>query len=270
MVGACGGGGSAGIPDAAPDAPLAVDARPPDAAPLPDATPPIDSAPRPDARPADLSCADQDGGTVPATITIMGRLRQGLLNPSNSAEVSIDFFPPDEMPPAIASTKTGSDGRFTLQLVTELKPVDGVGRFTKNGFINEWFYPGQPLARSYAGLEGLMGRTSDLDNPLIGLVFGTSFDATKGLAAILVLDCNNTPIEGATITLDPPAEKMIYADSTALPSPLLTETSRAGAVYGWNMPVGSITITGQVGGKPLHGHVFKTHMGEISLTLLTP
>lgn len=268
---ACGGSDDAvTTPDAAlPDAPIVFDARPADAPPAPDAAP--DAPPAPDARPGNLSCADRDGGVAtPDMITITGRVRQGLINATNAANVKIELLPASEQPPALVTTTTGADGRFTLTIPTGGQPVDGVGRFTKDGFINEWFYPGEPLARSYSGLEGLMGRTSDLDNPLIGLVFGTSYDAQKGLVAVLVLDCDNTPIEGATVTLDPPGEKVLYADGSGFPSPLQLQTSRAGAVFGWNMPVGTIQISGSVGGRALKAHSFKTHQGEISLTLLTP
>lgn len=224
----------------------------------------------PDARLADLSCIGREPGTPPPTITLSGRIREDPFNMRPSRDVLVEIFPKNEMPPAIASTTTDASGLFSLMLTTGGQPLDVVARFTKTGMIPEWFYPAEPIDRSYSGVEGLIGSTDAFSNPLLALVFGTSYDPSRGLIALLVLDCDNRAIEGATVSLDPAPQQLRYAAANGIPNATQTETSTSGAVLGWNAPLGSTRVSGMVAGTPLKSHTITSHAGAISLTILHP
>jgi hypothetical protein len=105
LLGACGSATATGPADA----------------PLPDATPAApraDARPAPDARPLNASCVGVDAGTVPASITLAGRLRQGLTGNTAAANVTVTVLPGSAGGRALrAHTFRTHAGQITLTLI---------------------------------------------------------------------------------------------------------------------------------------------------------
>jgi hypothetical protein len=231
----------------------------------------VDADPTPDALPINRGCFD--AGTIAGSIMIRGRVVQGIgRNPSPGTTVQL--FMTNESTSLAPATITDDGGLYSISVPTSNAPVNGVGKFNKGTNLIEWFYPSEPLDRTFDTADGWILSASDVS--LVGLVIGESFmSADHAIVGVLVVDCAFQPIQGAKVVITPTPRKLAYVDAGNTPrtEPDMTSTGPNGIALGWNVPVmgvGAGTVSGTYDNRPLKAHTLRVHNGEISLTILHP
>jgi len=258
---ACSSGGG----DDHADAATADAAGFPDAAAQPDATIPPDAAP-PDANPANLSCL---GAALPDTaddpVTISGDVFDpgvpGFIDPAELAGILIDSYKyGDELTP-IDSDVSAGDGTWSLTATTNALPLDAYIRARQDavdpGQITTYVYPAVPTVTSATGIRIPMIAESTL--ALLANFTGLSQDDTKGLATVIVVDCDGNPVQGAVVTSTPAAGQLAYLDSSGLPSTSAGGTDASGLAFLLDLPISAGTSVEVEVGAALGSDVFRAH-----------
>lgn len=260
---ACGdddGGGAidASIDASPPDAPPPADAMPPDA--RPDAMPPIDAAPPP---PPDTTCAgDPPPMTATDPVTVSGVVNDpnptggGPGGPVADVNIAAHLISDDSI---VASTASAApDGAYTLTAVTGGVPINGYIRMDKEPamgtatYVPSTFYPADPLAADVMGLQIPLFDYQLLT--LLTFIGVPAQDMNKGIVGVIVLDCANNPVEGATVNLSPMSGQVVYAGADDAPDPSLTATSSAGFALIVNVDPGTVAVNADWGGTPFEAH----------------
>lgn len=268
-AGACGGddsgGGnadaSANNADAAggsPDAPINYDARP-----IPDAAPPIDAIP------ANLSCL---GGslptTAPATLTLSGNTQTvslSGLSPVAGATVTAKQVSDD----STVGTPDTSDnsGAFSISAPTGGVPLDAYLEITHGSYWDTLVYPPVPVSQDFTGVAALL--VNDGQVSLIQSLYGVSHDG-NGIVGVIVLDCDNNPIQGATVSTNPAGGDVLYNGPDGLPDSNATSTGADGVAQIYSVPTGTVTVNATARGMTLRARDVKTASSQLSSTAIGP
>ncbi len=242
----CGGGGSsadAGGADARIDSAPAIDAVLPDG-PLPDA-PPISRA-----CPADPTVIPA-GTTV---ITLSGTVSDVSDDPIATATIDVFAIGSPDVP--LATTISGVDGAYTVAVpvVAGAPALAAYARVRHADFVTNFIYPPDPIADDLA-FDPILFDANSLDL-LYGVLAGSERMADRSTFATVLLDCEFTPINGATLTVTPAAEDVIYLDvSGGLPVPENDgNTGASGVALAINVPLGMVAVGGAYAGVPLESH----------------
>lgn len=239
---ACGGGGSD-----KPDAPLihvdaAIDAIP-------------DSPPPPDAPSYDFSCLNNTPPTnIATTVAVSGTAQEVVIvNMAPSIQpnggVAIKACKGNCAGPNDLGTTTSTQGTgaySTAALTTGGTALDGYLDATKTGDRRTLVYPPSPLAQSQSNVPVLQfnnGAFAALNS------FINQTD-TKGLVAIVVTDCMNMPIMGATVS----AKQNGTAVGDAPFDLGAVAAQAAGSYLIANVPVGATEVGATYMGKTLRAH----------------
>ena len=257
--------------DAAPDAPKPIDAPP-------DAPPAV----------ADLSCLTTPLPTTTsnATITLSGTAKavsqtgqsnvmDATITAKNAANVTITT--------ANNPQTTPTAGTFSFSITTNGAPVDGHLVASKTGLRDTLVYPPNPLVADQAGALTLMldgGTYSQLS----GLLGGAATEgATEGGLLVVVLDCMQNPVEGATVTVKQgsnPVGSIRYARPfMGLPAPNSTaaSTDKSGTVWVFDIngktgqELGAATtIVATQGATSFRPHVVGIYPTSLTTTIAVP
>jgi hypothetical protein len=131
--------------------------------------------------------------------------------------------------------------------------------------MDTYAYPARPLA------------ANDTTNVLVitpnefGLLSGAAnapHTAGDGSIAIVVRDCNGTPLAGATVASSPPG--LIRYNAVGGPSSTAMSTYTDGIAYIFNVAAGNVTIMGTASGHALRQHVVNARADVITLTEIQP
>lgn len=241
-----------------------------DAAP-PDAMIPVDAA-IPDARIANLDCnGDALVDTAADPVNVTGSAQTINLNgasPVEGATVEVRAFAdPDGTPLGTATSEANGD--YAIQLVTGAAPIDGFLHATADGLLPTEIWPPSPLVEDAAPpalmfdmmtlglLAQFTGQSQDLDN--------------NGIAVVLLVDCDQTPIEGAVLV--PPADVggVVYAGPDGLPDTSRDTTSTAGAVFVFDVPPGDdVVFDAEVMGMSLRDNHVRIVAGTVTALAIEP
>lgn len=173
------------IPDAAVDARIWEDAPPPS---------------------YDLSCLNGTGPTTaPATVSIAGTTSSlsmggGMALPNIPVNVYASAMPAT----SIGSATSDTAGAFTINNIpTGTMPLDGFLKAsdpaTTPTLRTSYLYPPSKVAMDLAGVPVTM--VSQQTFGLIEMVGGTQDDTMNGAFVIAVVDCTNTPIKEADVSV---------------------------------------------------------------------
>lgn len=283
VLAGCGGDDDGASADASADANL-----------QPDGAPRYDASGALDATPADLTCLDDE---LPATaddpLTVSGSVftLDGTMQ-ANLADVLVEAHligaDPDSAPLA-ADSPTGSDGAYTLEAESGGAPLEAFLYAVKlvnppsdtdpdTNYLRTRLYPPIPVAENQIDVPIPVLSRDTLDLLLL-FTGGADQDPEKGIIVALVVDCAGEPAAGATVTTDPAAGNVLYANEMGLPSVNRTTTSSQGLVFLLNVPAGDVSIGAEVGGETLREHVVTVvggdaedtaYSGEITATAITP
>ena len=203
--------------------------------------------------------------TAPDTITVAGVSQTvGLGGSTPEPSVNVEVLDPDGV--QIATTVTGADGAYSTPISTSGVPVDGYIHGTKAGFIDTYVYPPAPLA-------------ADIDNGTVLIITSSTFalvqsfesvtqDAGNGFIGVVVSDCDNKPVAGATVTTDPPG--VVRYNVAGIPNNTATTTDVDGVAYVFNVPAGDVTVDADAGGQSLREHVINARADVVSTTVVAP
>lgn len=245
-----------------PDAPKAIDA----------AVDAIPDSPPADASIYDFSCLGNSAPTtIAATVTISGTAREVIvqgMTPSVVANgnVSIkackgDCLNANDLGTTTSSNTAGMVGTYsTAALTTGGTALDGYLDATKTGDRRTLVYPPSPLAQSQSNVPILQFSNGAM---LALQALGISQNAQKGMLGIVVADCANTPIEGATVTVTP-------AGDNPLDLGALAQGMAPGTWLITNVPAGNVTVTAKYGTTDLRSHVVSSVAGATTTTGVRP
>jgi hypothetical protein len=201
--------------------------------------------------------------TAPAGIAVTGQIRTFSQSPISGATVSA--FRNSDTTAALATATSNTPGNYTLQLTTGGTPVDGYLRVTHSGQIDTYAYPSRPLTADFA-TNVTMITTAEL--ALLGSAVGVTQTAGNGLIAVVVANCDGTPIAGATVTTSPAGT--VRYNSGAAPSPSATSTAADGVAYVLNVAAGNVTVQASGGGHTLRQHIVTARADAVTLTEIQP
>jgi hypothetical protein len=168
----------------------------------------------------------------------------------------------------IGSTTSAADGTYAITLTTDGAPLDGYLKGTSAGRIDTYLYPPRPLAADRDGATMLIINQQTLG--LLGTLGGVSQDAAKGFVGVLVLDANDTPVAGATVTISPMGTARVIYAVNSLPNQNATMTDASGTVFIANTDVGDVTIDATMGSVDFFAHAVNARAGVITTTAVQP
>lgn len=220
----------------------------------------------------DFSCAGMaPPSTAPDPLILAGTVSR-VSTSGSTVEEMVQVEARDRADDAVlGSAVTDAMGAFSISYDNPtMLAVDGYVAMTKMGLLDTYIFPPDPLFESIMSLDAGMIEPGTVS--LIYTLFGggQSYNAaTSSTAVVLVVDCAGTPIEGATVSFDPPAGAVRYLDGMTPSGTMGTDAS--GTAFGFNVPVGTGTIANaSYMGTALEGHTFGTYVNSLSVTIVHP
>jgi len=191
--------------------------------------------------------------------------------------ISLGTFPVDARRRSdgsiVVATTTDSNSDFTLEVPTDGEPFDGYVRTEKTGHVPVSYFPGAPFAEDW-----VRGETPSIWLTLWPTTLheehtaaaGLSYDASKGIVAVLVGDCTYRSFPGVTVSITPSSGALVYNDYFGEPDPSATVTGRDGHAWIYNMEPGEIEVSGDYLGTPLRTIPIRVASGEMTIVQLLP
>jgi hypothetical protein len=213
-----------------------------------------------------LQCSGKPNPTTaPPMVTITGTtIDEVVLSAVGSAMVE-GFF--DGVSASVFEAISDANGNFTGSLPTGGVARNGYLVASAPGYLATNLTFGVPISAGLSGLQVPMFTQSDL--AMLGSAAMQSFDGSNVQGVIAVSDCLGSGIVGATVTTDPPASAIVYANQN-LPDLSLSTTDATGIAFVFNLPPGTISIGGLLEGTPLRTHTATVMPGQVMVSLLQP
>ncbi len=233
----------------------------------PDATPPID------ARAPDFSCADEVfPDPVPDPIVLSGEVFQpGLTGSAQDAPVAMATVRAWDLQRInlITFASSGEDGRYAIELPTGGDPLNTVFEVTAPLMIDSLAWLPTAVFEERDDIDVALFTDQHID--AIMNFSGITPDTSKGVLVVKLFDCQGFPIEGATVTIDPPPLDTLYVASNGLPS-YQPKTSSQGSAILLDVERGSVLINAELDGVALRPNtVFVERIGAaITTAALVP
>ncbi|HEU5055161.1 MAG TPA: carboxypeptidase-like regulatory domain-containing protein [Kofleriaceae bacterium] len=253
-----GGGGGDGDGDPA-DAAAAADSSPPEP----------DAGAVPDAMPPDLACLGNPLPTDAANpVTLSGAVigidvaSQG--EPVEGAIVELRRAANDRVLDDNAPGGTPADGTYSLTGRTAGNPLVAYLHSTADEFVTTRLYPPIPVTTDVPMVP------LPMFSPLVVSFLSPDQEPDNGIIVIIVLDCSGQPIPGATVSSEPAAGEVAYADDTGVPDSGATSTGAQGLAYLLNVPAGPVVVSAQSGGEDLLAHEVESVPEEVTATIVLP
>jgi hypothetical protein len=202
--------------------------------------------------------------TAAATITVSGTITHSVLTPAPDSGSKIRAFKTGTAT-ALDSTTTPANGAYTITLTTGGIPLDGYIQVTQSGYLDTYGYPPAPLATS--AQQSVLLLTSSEFNTLSGLA-GATHTAGKSSIAVIVQNCDGTPVAGATVSSTPGGT--VRYNSGGGPSSSATSTAGDGIAYILNVTAGDVQVSASAAGNTLRAHTVNARADALIITAVTP
>jgi hypothetical protein len=202
--------------------------------------------------------------TAPARVTIAGIVEdryQGVPIPNAALQA---FLTGSTVP--VFTVQTDATGKFSMGQGTGGTPVDAYLHATANGFLESYLYPAVPVAESSTMLDVQTFTATELGT--LAMLAGETLDPTKAQILVIVVDCNDMPVEGAVVATQPAGDVKYLVSSR--PSPTAIATDASGAAFVFNVPPSATTINATVSGMMLRSHVLEGLAGALTQTEIQP
>ena len=195
----------------------------------------------------------------PSSIMLTGTILQGGGN-STLANAMVQWET-DPNANVVASSLSGSDGKYQLVLPYQGMPLVGYAHVTHMGYVDTYFYPARPLAS-----DGQADLTIATANTISLLCSASSVtcDPTEGIIGLTVVDPSGARLAGVTVS-SAPAGTVRY-DAGGFPSPSATSTDSDGEAFILNVPAGSVTVDAMQNGKTFEQHTLVVRANVLTLT----
>lgn len=167
-----------------------------------------------DAPPGPYDCHNvHTPATAPDPVTISGTVQVAVTGqPVAGASVTL-FEAGLSLPPMTV----GADGKYSFQVRTGGVPANVHLQVTNNAFLTTVFYPAEAITKDIV-IDPLMF-TSEIATDVTSHMGIMNLDPAKVLLLITVVDCNETPVAGATVTASPLGDPIHYFVDNPSPSP---------------------------------------------------
>ncbi len=256
-----------GSDKAAPDAQVVLIDSP-----MVDTPPPVDAAP--DAPAYDFSCFGQPNPTTADDpITVAGTTetlsQSGLMTLSG---VTVQIFK-SGVAVAVDTQTSDANGNFTSgNIVTAGMPFDGYIKGSLASYRTSFLYPPTPPTASVTGVPVPLFSTQNFDL-LAGFAQATQDDTNNGALFLTVTDCANTPIDGATISVQQGGQDV----GTQYDLGQLSQQAQ-GIIIVFNVPDGATDLSATYGSMTFPVHTVLAHkkpngmntVGTLTLTTVRP
>ncbi|MEO8701478.1 MAG: hypothetical protein ABI867_15635 [Kofleriaceae bacterium] len=180
------------------------------------------------------------------------------------ADATIKAFKAGVTAPA-AMTTSDAGGAWSLSVASAGAPVNAFVEATKADHRTVRIYPPQDLDASLDNIPTLL-----LANTTFGLlvqfVAMTTQTAGNGTVGLTVLDCANTPISGATISVKQNDVELVTADNTFDTSGL----GQGGAFLVFDLPPGETVVSATFNGMTFRAHTIDVVADTNSTTAVKP
>jgi len=189
--------------------------------------------------------------TAPAVISFQGMVQvsngtpflqfpvQGIVNQTGG-----QFF----------STNADSTGNFSASAPTNGVAIDGhlyVNAQPGFGYLSTYYYPRRPFDANQTNLQLPVEDQTTLQQTYSSA--GRSFNANQATAFLQLTDCNGSPLNGATLIMQPPPTQGIVYLRNNTPDPTAITTDSTGIAIAFGVDPVSTQLTGQAAtGEPLH------------------
>lgn len=187
--------------------------------------------------------------SVPAMITIGGTAlasNQSGAAPLAAATIKLLKMSDDSM---LATATSDAQGKYTMTVTTNGQPVDAYITANATGYQPAASFPAGPFLADVATADSNMVKTGDYG----GLIIAGQ-QAGHGFVVVTVLDHNDMPVQGATIS-STPASTYKYSSNGIPVGNTATDTDGAGFFV--NVPPGTITINAAKSGMTFKSHTVK-------------
>ena len=239
----------------------------------PDAVAGVDTRPGGDGQPADgtavpfdVSCA---GDPLPPNasdpVLLTGTVvNGGTLMPLSGVQVVVHGRS-DGTP--LASVTSQADGSFSVAVPTGGTPRAVYVRFTSSGLISTRVYFADLLTEStVVDLARMIGQAG-LD--ALYTSGGVTEDPARGTVVLYVRDCAGLPPTAeTTMTLTPPAERLLYTRGNAFDAS--ATSSDVGVAAGLNAPAGDLLVAAEASGFAFEVPAVQSAAGERSFIRIHP
>jgi hypothetical protein len=206
--------------------------------------------------------------TAPAMITLGGASNTvGINGQTPLAGVLVEVFQGASTTPITTAT-TDAQGAYTTMLTTGGTPLDGYIKGTKATYKDTYVYPPYPLYQDVDNAAVLL-ITQNTFTLLNGLSGAQDQAPTNGFIGVLVVDCDNNPVAGATVSSNPPGSDVRY-NQDGIPNGTPTSTDTDGLAYIFNVPAGMVTVDAMAGGNSLREHTINARANVITTTIVAP
>ncbi len=241
------------------DDPVAVDAAAPDAT-IIDATVP------PDGPPDRFACLGDPLPTVAADpIDVGGETSEvGAGGATPLAGVVVTLFSAGDA--VLGNDTSDAQGLYSVNLATGGTPLDGYLRATAAGYLDTYLYPPAPLAASTDAARAIMVTPGTFS--LLANLAGVKPAKGAGNVLVIVLDCDDAPVQGAVVTASPAGT--VRYNSGTFPSDTATSTAADGIAYILNVAPGTVTVDATVNGMSLREHDVVARSGTLTTTIVGP
>jgi hypothetical protein len=161
---------------------------------------------------------------------------------------------------ALDTTTSDGSGNYTLTIhggISRALHVElaNAAYLTTEQFTGDWLDADLANYQSPLWNDGALGAVYS--------AAGQTRDYGSGSLDVQVMTCSGVPIAGATVALDPPAGALEYLNSGAVPDPSATATAATnGAAVGFNVPVGTNTVTAAAQGASFDPFLVAVGSGE--------
>jgi hypothetical protein len=171
----------------------------------------------------------------------------------------------------IATSTTNVTGAFSMNVPTGGMPFLPFLRVTKSGLVTGVYSPDQAIDADATMIAGYITTSGGADS--LYAVASLTRNLGKGTLALSVVDCAGVAVSGATISITPSPDAIIYGNNVdGLPSNTATSTpSVGGYAWGLNVPAGIVTVTAAKAGRQFLSHEVEVVNGNtIVATQLRP
>lgn len=164
---------------------------------------------------------------------------QGIVN-----QTGVQFF----------STNADANGNYMASVPTNGVAIDGhlyINGQPSFGYFSTYYYPRRPFDSNQTNLQLPVEDQTTLQQTYSSA--GRNFNANQATAFLQLTDCNGSPLDGATLTMQPaPTQGIVYLRNNS-PDPAATATDSTGVAIAFGVNPQITQVTGMAAtGEPLH------------------
>jgi hypothetical protein len=201
-------------------------------------------------KPADARVFLDAPPTVPAMITISGTaLDSGASTSVPLAGVAIALLKTSD-DSMLATATSGADGKYSLPVTTNGLVVDAYITATKSGYAPAATFPAAPFQADTSTADSNLITTGNYS----ALTAFSGQAAHKGFAVVEILDANQMPVQGATVS-STPAGTYKYMQNMIPTGTVSTDTD--GTAFFVNLTPGMVTLSATKSGATFKSHAIK-------------